>query len=152
MKLSEIAERLVKLYPDSSLAKNECVITGCRDQWYEEDLIEHLLNFFNYEILKLCGCGIPENTDEAIYQLLKIRKDWLDHTITYEEKKERYKSDMGLDVNKDMHYGLVQFVLYVLNEVDLLEHGSSVGGSWLTDLGEMYFCVLEARHNQYGKG
>ena len=58
MRLSEIAEYVVDNNPDCCV-KNE-VIRGCRTESYEESLIEPLLNFYMYEKMDLCGCGIPE--------------------------------------------------------------------------------------------
>ena len=45
MRLSEIAEFIVDNYPDSCIAYNHEVIRGCREDWYEESLIEPLLSF-----------------------------------------------------------------------------------------------------------
>ena len=45
MKLSEIAEYIVDNYPESNIAYNNDVIKGCREEWYEESLIDPLLDF-----------------------------------------------------------------------------------------------------------
>lgn len=43
MRLSEIAENIVKYHPDCCMAKNYEIINGCREDWYEESLIEPLI-------------------------------------------------------------------------------------------------------------
>lgn len=46
MKLSEIAEFVVEKYPDSCIATNNVVNKGCREDWYEEYLVDELMDFF----------------------------------------------------------------------------------------------------------
>lgn len=144
MRLSEIAEFVVKNYPDCCMAENHEYKLGCRDDWYEEYLIDPLMNFFSYEIMGLCGCGCPEDTHRVIRYVLNIRNDWMNKNIKYDEVKNRYCSDLHIDLSYDVHHGMLQYILYDLNDHGILEHGSSVGGSWLTNLGKMYLDVLNA--------
>ena len=144
MKLSEIAEHITEKYPDCCMACNNDVKQGCREEWYEEYLIDLLMDFFTYEIVGMCGCGCPEDTYEVIRRVLNIRNDWQKDNIEYEAVEERYKTDLELDTNNDIDYGLLQFILYVLDDKEILEHGSSIGGCWLTNLGKMYLTVLNA--------
>lgn len=144
MRLSEIAEFVIENYPDCCMAHNNVVKQGCREEWYEEYLIDDLMDFFSYEIVDLCGCGIPEYTYEIIRRTLTIRKDWQEDRIKYAEVQKRYKDDLYLDTEDKMQYGIVQLILYLLDSREILEHGSSIGGCWLTKLGEMYLDVLNA--------
>ena len=64
MRLSEIAEFVVEEYPDCCMASNNVVSKGCREDWYEEYLIDELMDFFSFEIMNMCGCGCPEDTHE----------------------------------------------------------------------------------------
>lgn len=149
MRLSEIAEYVIEKYPDCCMACNNDVTKGCREDWYEESLIDHLMDFFSYEILHLCGCGCPEDTYEIIRKILTIRFEWQSRKISYEEVIKRYKNDLGLDTKKNSnHYGALQFVMYILDHNGILEHGSSIGGCWLTSLGEMYLTVLNAWYDR----
>lgn len=145
MKLSEIAEFVVEEYPNSCMAINNVVNKGCREDWYEEYLVDELMDFFSYEIIDMCGCGCPDDTNEVIRRILNIRYDWHEHKIeSYEDLQERYKNDLQLDTKNNLHYGSLQFILYMLDTRGILEHGSSIGGCWLTYLGEMYLTVLNA--------
>ena len=148
MRLSEIAEYIVEKYPDCCMAVNNVISKGCREEWYEEYLIDPLMDFFSFELLDMCGCGCPENTHEWIRKILTIRSEWQDKKISYEEIKNRYKNDLDLDDSNNNHYGALQFILYILDAYGIVEHGSSIGGCWLTDLGKMYLTVLNAWHER----
>ena len=148
MRLSEIAEYIVEKYPDCCLASSRDFVKGCREDWYEEFLIEPLMDFFSFELLHMCGCGCPEDTHGLIRRILIIRSEWQDKKISYEEVKMRYKNDLDLDNDNNNHYGALQFILYMLDEYEIVEHGSSIGGCWLTELGKMYLTVLNAWHDR----
>ena len=148
MRLSEIAEYIVEKYPDCCMASNNDVNKGCREGWYEESLIDPLMDFFSFELMDMCGCGCPEDTHELIRKILIIRSEWQDKKISYEEVIKRYKDDLDLDDRNANHYGALQFILYMLDAYGIVEHGSSIGGCWLTDLGERYLTVLNAWHDR----
>ena len=42
MRLSEIAEFVVDKYPNCCMASNNVISKGCREDWYEEYLIDEL--------------------------------------------------------------------------------------------------------------
>jgi len=91
MRLSEIVEFVVEKYPDCCMASNNIVSKGCREDWYEEYLIDELMDFFSFEIMDMCGCGCPELTYELIRKILNIRADKYNNKLTYEETIQRYK-------------------------------------------------------------
>lgn len=148
MKLSEIAEYINNKYPECNMVYNNEIKMGCREDWYEDYLIGPLMDFFSYELLDMCGCGRPECSYELIRKILTIRSEWQNNKLSYEEVKERYKSDLNLDTDNDNHCGTLQFILYILDANGLVEHGTSIRGCWLTELGEMYLKVLNAWHNR----
>lgn len=154
MKLSEIAKYVVKKYPECCMAANHDVQDGCREEWYEESLIEPLMDFFSYEIIDMCGCGSPEDTYEMIRRLLHIRNNWFNGgntTELWKQKNEQYNTQLHIDHKDNMNYGMLQFVMYMLDSCGILEHGSSIGGSWLTKLGKMYLEVLDKWREQEDK-
>lgn len=55
MLLSEIAEKIIK--KESNLSLENEVIVGNREEWYEESLIDPLIDYYSYDVLRLCGCG-----------------------------------------------------------------------------------------------
>ena len=149
MKLSEIAEHIVDEYPDCSIAHNNEFIRGCREEFYEESLVDMLLSYYMNEYMDLCGCGCPECTYEVIRNYLRIRKDF-HSSIDIENfnTDRRYLEDLHIDTTNDSQYGILQFMMYMLDSYNFTEHGSSIGGCWLTEDGERLLVVLDAWYNQ----
>ena len=148
MKLSEIAEYIAGKYPDCCMVVNHDYKDGCREEWYEDYLIDPLMDFFSFELMDMCGCGCPDYTYDLIRKTLIIRSEWQEDIIAYEEIEKKYMNDLSLDSNNNDHYGALQFILYMLDTYKILEHGGSIGGCWLTNLGKMYLTVLNAWHDR----
>lgn len=100
----------------------------------------------HYALLHLCGCGNPEeayNFCRAALMAFDRRdgsKRWVDAEAAIEELVKA-KPDIAAHV-----------LSHMLNHYDLLEHGGSVGGSWLTENGErivdMGDALDEASHDR----
>ena len=154
MKISEIAEYVVKNYPNSCMAVNNVVKLGCKDKDYEEYILDELMSFFNFEVLSNCGCGCPELTNEAMRKILIVQEYLHNEDIQkdkkfddfYKEYLEYEKSIIGNVEDDDFKYGLIQFMMYQLDACGILEHGSSIGGAWLTELGKMFLDILNTWH------
>lgn len=101
-----------------------------------------------YEDLGLCGCGCPEYTYEVIRKFLHIRQDWQRDKITYRDAYNRYKNDLHVDDEDEDQFGLLRFMMYILDEYWFIEHGSSITGCWLTEKGEMLLATLDAWHEK----
>lgn len=140
LNIKRIAAFVIKTYPDSCFAEN--AKNGYIDMNDDEMLTEELVRFFAYDILNLCGCGNPEDTWDVIRRVLRIRLEARD--IAYAEMIQRYKDELHLDDDDDLQHGSLQFILYILDHFGLVEHGSSIGGCWLTDLGRMCLFVMDA--------
>ena len=151
MRLSEIAEYVVEHNQDCCMYYNNNVVKGCREDWYEESLIEPLMDYYMFEELGLCGCGVPEGTYEAIRLYLQIRKNWYEDKIEYVEVNRRYLTDLHIDDADELQSGILQFMMYVLDDIGFTDHGSSIGGCWLTDDGERLLTVLNAWHEDRTK-
>lgn len=145
--LQEIANKLILDYPNESF-------TIFDEYWMEEDedvLANYIIDMFGYELLGLCDCGRPEDTHEMLRVLLNARNDWHEGKCEYDEFRRRIKDELHVNEDDDIQYGMYQFVLYILNYKGFLYHGSSVGGSWLTNLGKMYLTVLNIQHELKGE-
>lgn len=79
--------------------------------------------------LGLCGCGTPE----AAFSLVR---DILNLAPFYEDQRWRQVEEL---VGND---GAHHIVLSMLTRAGLIEHGSSISGSWLTDKGRYYQTAL----------
>lgn len=146
--LRDIANSLMDSHPGCCLTHNVRTL-GCiyiLDDEYV--LIDQLLDLFAYDILGLCGCGTPKDTWNMIRIVLNALNDKHEDKCTYDEYQLRLKDELHINPSEDIQYGLYQFVLYILNDKKILEHGSSVGGSFLTDLGKKYLTVLNIWHEE----
>lgn len=72
MLLSEIAEKIIE--KESNLSLENEVIVGKREEWYEESLIDPLIDYYSYDVLRVCGCGCPNDTLDVIRKYLIFEK------------------------------------------------------------------------------
>lgn len=104
---------------------NNCLI-GPDDCHYEN---EHQV--YHYALLHLCGCGCPEEAYNFCRDALKSfdrrdkDKDWIN-------AEDAVKALIIQKPDEAAHV-----ISHLLSHLNLLEHGGSVGGSWLTELGEV---------------
>lgn len=80
--------------------------------------------------LPLCGCGIPEPAYQLVVDLLKVTP-FYDH-------REQVASLAGSETE-----GAHLLVLGALDHAGLIEHGSSIGGSWITPKGKWFLQAVE---------
>lgn len=76
--------------------------------------------------LAMCGCG-------QFGARLALLKETLEAMPLYESKKD-------LDYLKTP---LGEWLLSIITHAELIEHGTSIGGSWLTDMGFRFLKCLE---------
>lgn len=94
----------------------------------EQDIIN--IYEFYYEDLKFCGCGDPEEILEVIYTLWK--------NDDYKKRENMFGK---------LSYGVYTFIFNVLDNLEYMEHGSSIGGAWLTEKGKMVYTSLDKFFN-----
>jgi hypothetical protein len=102
-----------------------------------------------FEDLRLCGCGSPIHRITFVKSLLNLINDRFEKDIPYDVYCKKLVELFGFKENGDskrylneIQDGVVEFVLDQFNEAGLLEHGSSVGGSWLTAYGKEMLKIL----------
>jgi hypothetical protein len=134
------------------------------ENWEIEQQRKELIYNFYYENLKFCGCGSPWTTLKFIKDFLNTIKQKTDNykKKDYDKNSEKYYEEYQSNIrnifefqNKsendnffsDSQDGIIQFVLYYLNKIEILEHGGSVGGSWLTEHGEIVLKALNECDN-----
>jgi hypothetical protein len=98
-----------------------------------EDEQEHLYRLIADDF-SFCGCGNPD----GVYELVR---DILDLAPFYEDPGKVRELIGGSDAT---YYA----VLYFIDRSGLIEHGGSVGGSWLSEKGKHYLPLMH-RH-EYG--
>lgn len=88
----------------------------------------------HYGLLKLCGCGCPEDAYNFCRDTLACfdrrgchdeppTRDWINAEDSLKELVLKRPDDAA------------HVLAHLLTHLDLLEHGGTVGGSWLTDNG-----------------
>jgi len=86
--------------------------------------------YFGIEVMGFCGCAsdylidVTWNIINGLYLAKKNDESWF---YDYEGKKEDYTS-------------LQECILFILDSKEIIEHGSSIRGSWLTDKG---FAIID---------
>jgi len=136
-RLNEIRHFVVTTYPDSCLASNYGDVSF--EEYERYLLIEELDNYFWNEHMNLCSCGTPEDCKNVICEYLIILNKWTSNTKIPKD----FKTSFGVDSIYDNPFTL--FLAYAIDSYGFTEHGSSIGGAWITDLGRMYIDVLLAR-------
>jgi hypothetical protein len=103
-----------------------------------EDTLDHLYVIFYSETvgLSLCGCGYPESAYDLVRDLLGLAPFY---------ENSRWKVAESLTGNIP---GAYHIVLGALQRAGLIEHGSSLDGSWLTPKGK--WCLAAMRTAEYG--
>jgi hypothetical protein len=86
-------------------------------------------HFDSFNRLGVCGCGNPEEV-LAVY-----------HRLMWRLAEKRF--DGRLAEVTDGHELWLDTMLYTLDAFGLTEHGTSVGGSWLSEDGERCLEVLD---------
>lgn len=96
-----------------------------------------------WEGFGFCGCANPKIVLERMGQILKANKElWLvlrlESNASDNSKNawEVYEKVFSSDAEKYLY-------LYVMDKGNLMEHGGSVNGAWLTPEGEQFLCAIE---------
>lgn len=93
------------------------------------DELQHLGSLiFGRDGLRFCGCGNPEDAYALVRDLLALAP-FYDHQA---EVRERIGGGPGVEM----------LVLYALDGAGLIEHGTGIGGSWLTAKGRHYLALM----------
>lgn len=122
--------------------ETELGLTHDQDGWYVDasgcayppDPPDHnnLGNVLQSGVLGFCNCGCPGANVEFVGQVLSV----LASDDPWDVQNAKLREMAGSEVVHD-------FVLYVLDDKNLLEHGGSIGGSWLTNKGRAFLAAVE---------
>lgn len=106
------------------------------DVWYQEanNEIEKFDCIFYYDFLNFCGCGTP-------YKVKKVIRNYLRCLFDFGNKKENMMKYFGCESIYDND--LLLYMAYSLDAEGFTEHGSGIGGAWLTELGIVYLWILD---------
>jgi hypothetical protein len=135
MDFNTITNYIIEHYPESCLACNN----AGRTSWCDREELE---DFFYYEKLNWCGCGDPDIAKTAIKDYLQCVYDWQNDKSadSYINDRKRFKERFGVESVYDDR--LLLCLAYELDAARLTDHGSSIGGAWLTEEGKMFLWLL----------
>ncbi|BBB01062.1 hypothetical protein RVR_8303 [Actinacidiphila reveromycinica] len=94
-----------------------------------DDIASHLYLIFADDV-PLCGCGDPQSARALVHQILSLAP-------LYEN--QRYKEAEARCGTNGAYY----VVMGLLTNAGLLEHGTVIGGSWLTDRGRWLLWAVD---------
>lgn len=144
--MTEPARSLLPLTHDPEPDRPRQVIDALEMTWEtpEGALVMGLLGF--------CGCGMADTIQEDMAAWLRHRRDvhaafaaWQEgHPVGTPGWLVPHPSTLPVDplASKPPEYR--DLIGYCLDRVGLIEHGGSVGGSWLTPLGEEWLAAIDA--------
>lgn len=112
-----------KIDPDNNMLIGP---NGCHYEEHEKP------NAMYFDQLGLCGCGRPE----CIHKLI------VDCAMMFDRDKNRWDGEAGVKgiekIVKERPDYVAEFIAHFLDQKDLIEHGGSVYGSWLTERGKQF--------------
>lgn len=103
---------------------------------------ERELKRFEELELGFCGCGDPEGALRLLCDTLQAFADRSARKLSWEAGTRKLTKILGLDHPQYEMLGLSY--LYFIDSVGLLEHGTSIYGSWLSECGEEVLEALKA--------
>lgn len=84
-----------------------------------------------------CGCGNPEDAAESLMEFLDLFP--------------LYENQDGFRIWMPTGWGQRYLFLYLIDaQTEWMEHGGSIGGSWLTDRGKATHQALRREHERDG--
>lgn len=97
---------------------------------------------FHFSVLGMCGCGLPVES----FNFLK----WVTACFDRRDKSKWINAEEAVTALVKTDPEIVAHVLaHVLSRLDVLEHGGSVGGSWLTDKGAAFVDLADATEQDF---
>lgn len=143
-----ITKYLTEYCPDS------CFATNYKNKYPFDDYDEELYNYFRYEVLHWCGCGTPEEADKEVVKYLNlIDIPWKNESLPFNEKysnsKKLCQEYFGCETIYDNP--LLLCLAYTMDAAGFSEHGSGIGGAWITGRGKIYRYAIQKHLEKEGK-
>ena len=105
--------------------------------------LRELLTVDPPEGLGFCGCGMPEESVKLLRDTLCLYDRQGDSPWSSDSDHSAHWDARQLTLDALLPDPFRQIWLYWLTCVDLLEHGGSVEGSWLSDKGKQVYAALK---------
>jgi len=95
-----------------------------------------------YNDLGLCGCGEPEQVLRFVHKALELIKKRLESDWCKESQAEIDQHFCSEESEKDNLFRWIAW--YFIDRAGLIEHGSNIRNSWLTEKGKTFLQYLDA--------
>lgn len=96
---------------------------------------EHLYALFHGDKFSFCGCGCPEDAYDLVRNILQL-------CPLFENGESGRRNGTVVQETLGGIDGTFYLVLYAIDSLDLIEHGTSIGGSWLSGKGQHYLPLM----------
>ena len=119
--------------------------SGAYNEHELKEIASKMIRNLQFDIMDFCSCGRPDGISFMIRDVLRvIENKRLNYEImSFEEYYDVFNKELVEIIGFDSNHIAFEFILHVLNAAGLLEHGSGVGGSWLTEYGRDILCAFE---------
>lgn len=139
-------------FPDSCFSRNYTQYSSLS----YDDIYEELYKTFRYEVLNWCGCGAPEEADKEVLKYLELIDNGKEPSVSIisdpvgwskamddkikrrEELSKKYFNCTSIYDNP-----LLLCLAYTMDSAGFSEHGTSIGGAWITGRGKMYRYAIQ---------
>lgn len=142
-KVKEIRNWIIEKYHDSCIAVNDKNNGPSSDDAVDNEGTNYLLaevrDYFLYEVMGFCGCGEKFSSMADVRDYLMIVN--IRHEQSFEISRNILEKRFGVKYVSDN--SLLQFMAYTLDNNGLTDHGSSIDGAWLTDIGKKCLNILD---------
>lgn len=143
MTIQTIISYIIEKYPKSCLAVNLM-----KPRSGIKPTAEEVVKFFYTERLEWCTCGDPQVACDCIKNYLSaLNIKTGDRQSDMDTRHAALKEHFGVEWVYDNP--LLLCLAYTLDTAKFTEHGTGIGGAWLTDEGKMFLYALEEAQNTW---
>lgn len=152
-----IIKYLTEYCPDS------CFAINYKNKYPFDDYDKELYDYFRYEVLNWCGCGTPEEADKEVLKYLNLiderfilsdnPNDHYEYIANFSSWYDQYKSTCKEYFGCETIYDnpLLLCLAYTMDAAGFSEHGSGIGGAWITGRGKIYRYAIQKHLEKEGK-
>lgn len=129
--IGSLVKYMLEAFSDSCFSINYGKNNNCR--WSDELIIVNAYKVFRYEVLGWCGCGDVKGSDDTVRYFLTAMNGWDNRSDILE---------IHFGVTSVYNNPLLLCLAYTMDAAEFTEHGTGIGGAWLSDRGKIYLWVL----------
>lgn len=129
--IGSLVKYMLEVFSDSCFSTNYGKNNDFR--WSDELIIKNAYDVFRYEVLGWCGCGDVKGSDDTVRYFLTAMNGWDNRSDILE---------IHFGVTSVYNNPLLLCLAYTMDAAEFTEHGTGIGGAWLSDRGKIYLWLL----------